>query len=143
MCGLTGGGGGLWFGLANHLTHASGTWVCLASGSLQLCKAPVEAVEISDDHLPCCQAIGESNLSENILQNRIGETPNIYVFECGVVKASSACKHLKSSHIVLCHSAGCHSELMKLCASHSACHRYGKPPGYVGVGRLGVGAGQA
>ena len=69
MCGLTGGGGSLWFGLADHLARASDTWVCLASRSLQLGKAPVEAVEISDDRLPCCQAIGESNLSKNLLQN--------------------------------------------------------------------------
>ena len=57
MHGLTGGGGGLWFGLADCLTHASDTWVRLAGGPLQLCKALVEMVEISDDHLPCCQTI--------------------------------------------------------------------------------------
>ena len=74
MCGLTGGGGGLWLGLADHLARVSDTRVCLAGRSLQLCKAPVEAVEISDDCLPCCQAIGESNLSRNLLQNQIGET---------------------------------------------------------------------
>ena len=117
VCGLTGGGGGLWLGLADCVARASDTRVCLAGRSLQLRKAPVEAVEISDDHLPCCQAIGESNLSKNLSQNRIGETPNVYIFECGIVKAGSACEHLKSSRIVLCHSAGCHSELMKLCTS--------------------------
>ena len=74
-------------------------------------------VKISDNHLPCYQAIRENNLSKNILQNQIGETLNVYVFECGVIKAGSARKHLKLSHIVLCHSAGCHFELMKLCAS--------------------------
>ena len=69
MCGLTGGGGSLWFGLADHLTHASDTQVHLAHGSLQLHKASVETVKVSDDHLPCCQAIGESDLSENLLQD--------------------------------------------------------------------------
>ena len=69
VCGLTGGGGSLWFGLANCLTHVSDTQVHLASGPFQLCKALVEVVEILDNHLPCCQAIGESNLSENLLQN--------------------------------------------------------------------------
>ena len=67
--GLTGGGGGLWFGLADRLARVSDTRVCLAGGSLQLRKALVEAVEISDDCLPCCQAIGESNLRKNLLQN--------------------------------------------------------------------------
>ena len=69
MCGLTGSGGSLWFGLADRLTHVSDTWVRLAGGSLQLRKASVETVEVLDDRLTCCQAIGESNLSENFLQN--------------------------------------------------------------------------
>ena len=86
MCGLTGGGGSLWFGLANRLTCASDTRVRLASGSFQLRKASVEAVEISDHHLPCCQAIGKGHLSENLLQDRIGKTPNVYVLECHIVK---------------------------------------------------------
>jgi len=75
--GLIGGGSRLWFGMANHLTHASDNWVRLASGLLQLHKASVEMVKISDNHLPCCQTIVESNLSENILQNQIGETSNV------------------------------------------------------------------
>ena len=81
MCGLTGSGGSLWFGQANHLTHTSDNWVHLAGGPLQLHKALVEMVEISDACLPCCQAIGESNLSKNLLQDQIGEALNIYVFE--------------------------------------------------------------
>ena len=51
VCGLTGGGGSLWFGLANCLTHASDTQVRLAGGSFQLHKASVEAVKISDHRL--------------------------------------------------------------------------------------------
>ena len=69
MCGLTGGGSSLWFGLANRLTHVSDTRVRLASGLLQLCKASMEAVEVSDDCLPCCQTIGKGDLSKNLLQN--------------------------------------------------------------------------
>ena len=90
----------------------------MPGGPLQLCKASVEAVEILDDCLPCCQAVGKGDLSENLLQNQIGETLNIYVFECGIVEACSARKHLESSHIILCRSARCHFELVKLCASH-------------------------
>ena len=99
MCGLTGSGSGLWFGLADRLTHVSNTRVCLAGGSLQLHKASVETVEVLGDHLPCRQAIGESNLSENLLQNRIGETPNVYVFECSIVKAGSAHEDRKSTRL--------------------------------------------
>ena len=69
MCGLTGGGGSLWFGLTNRLTRASDTQVCLAGGLLQLRKASVKAVEISDHCLPCFQAVGKSHLSENLLQD--------------------------------------------------------------------------
>ena len=86
MWGLIGGGGSLWFGMADHLTHASDNWVRLAGGSLQLHKALVETVKVSDDHLPCYQTVGESNLSKNLLQNRIGETPNVYVLEHCVIK---------------------------------------------------------
>ena len=101
MCGLTGSGGSLWFGLADRLTCVSNTWVRLAGGPLQLCKALVETVEISDNRLTCCQATGESNLSKNLLQNCVGEPPNVYVFERCIVKAGSAHEHLESSHIVL------------------------------------------
>ena len=69
MCGLTGSDGSLWFGLANHLTCASNTRVHLASGLLQLHKASVETVKILDNRLPCCEAIGVSNLSNNLLQD--------------------------------------------------------------------------
>ena len=58
MCGLTGSGGSLWFGLADHLTHVSDTWVHLTSGSLQLHKALVEMVEISDDCLHAAKPLG-------------------------------------------------------------------------------------
>ena len=75
-------------------------------------------IKISNDHLPCFQAFEECNLSENLLQNQIGETPNIYVFECCIIKTCLARKHFKSSCIVLCRSSGCHFELMKLCTSH-------------------------
>ena len=118
MCGLTGSGGSLWFGLANHLTHVSDTRVPLASGSFQLCKASVEVVEISDHHLPCCQAVGKGHLSENLLQDRIGKTPNVYVLECRIVKTGSAHEHFEPSRVVLCRHAGCHFELVKLCMSH-------------------------
>ena len=69
MCGLTGGGGCLWFGQADCFTCTSDSRVRLASGPLQLHEALVETVKILGNHLPCCQAIGESNLSENLLQN--------------------------------------------------------------------------
>ena len=72
MCRLTGGGDSLWFGLANCLTHVSDNRVRLASGLLQLYKALVEMAEILDDHLPCCQAIGESNLSEIFCRIELG-----------------------------------------------------------------------
>ena len=62
MYGLTGSGGSLWFGLADRLTRVSDTWVHLTGGLLQLHKASVEAVDISDNHLPCCQAIGKGHL---------------------------------------------------------------------------------
>ena len=107
MCGLTGGGGSLWFGQADHLIHMSNNWVHLASGPLLLHKALVEMIEILDDHLTCCQAIGESNLSENLLQNQVGETPNIYVFECSVVKAGSVMRCLR---VVQTQSSGSDSE---------------------------------
>ena len=93
MCGLTGGGGSLWFGLANRLTRVSDTRVRLACGSFQLCKASVEAVEISDHCLSCCQAVGKGHLSENLLQDRIGKTPNVYVLECRIIKVGSAHEH--------------------------------------------------
>ena len=60
VCGLTGSGGSLWFGLANRLTCVSNTQVCLAGGLFQLRKASVEAVENSDHRLPCCQAVGHA-----------------------------------------------------------------------------------
>ena len=111
----------VWHGrrMAAHLICVSNNWVHLASGSLQFCKASVEVIKILDDHLPCCQPIGESNLSKNLLQNRVGETPNIYVLKCCIVtKADSAREHLELNYIVLCHGSRCHFMLMKLCTSH-------------------------
>ena len=54
------------------------------------------------------------NLSENLLQNQVGETLDVYVFEHCVVKTNSAREHLKSSCIVLCHGSRYHFELMNV-----------------------------
>src|SRR6266481_8785353 len=44
----------------------------------------------------------------------MGQAPNICVFKCFIIKASSACEHFKLSHVVLCCGPRCHLQLVKL-----------------------------
>ena len=68
MCRLTSGSGTLQFGMADHLTSPDNQ-VHLASEMLQLHEASIEVVEVSNDCLPCIEALGESDLCEDLLQN--------------------------------------------------------------------------
>src|SRR6266481_3377094 len=78
----------------------------------------MKPVKVPNDCLPSIQTFREGSLCKNLLQNRMGQAPNICILECFVIKASSACEHFESSCVVLCCGPRCHLQLVKL---HMCC----------------------
>src|SRR6266481_1263149 len=89
--------------------------IWLSGGVFQFHESSMKPVKVPNNCLPSIQTFREGSLCKNLLQNRMGQAPNVCVLECFVVKASSACKHFKSSRVVLCCGHRCHLQLVKLC----------------------------